>query len=144
MRIHGREGRSVNCPKPTTSPYLQWFILIPNFYIQTSLLRSGKEIRIWLYLKGDNAKAHFHLLKEQQEEIHNKFGETLEWNERPENERSRICLNKRNTNPLDENDWPNQYEWFAAKLERFDKVFWERIRGAEIKLNEITLPNPLN
>lgn len=122
------KGISVNCPKPTTYPYLRWSILFPNFYIQTSLLRRDKEIRIGLHLKGDNAKPHFHLLKDQQQEIHNEIGETLEWNELPDNERSRICLNKRNTNPLDENDWPNQYEWFATHLELFDNVFRERIQ----------------
>ena len=119
---------SVNCPKPTTYPYLRWFILIPNFYIQTSLFRSGKEIRIWLYLKGDNAKAHFRLLKEQQEEIHNEIGKTLEWHELPDNERSRICLHKGDTDPTDKNDWPHQYKWFTTHLELFVEVFRERIQ----------------
>ena len=122
------KGNSVNCPKPTTYSYLRWFILIPNFYIQTSLLRSGKEIRIWLYLKGDNAKAHFRLLKEQQEEIHNEIGKTLEWHELPDNERSRICLHKGDTDPTDKNDWLHQYEWFTTHLELFVEVFRERIQ----------------
>lgn len=123
------KGSSVNCPLPTTYTYLRWFILIPNFYIQTSMLRSGKEIRVWLYLKGDNAKAHFHLLKEQQQEIHNDFGERLEWHELSDNERSRICFTKGNTDPLDENDWPHQYEWFTTHLELFVDVFRERIQS---------------
>ena len=55
--------------------------------------------------------------------------ETLEWYELPENESSRICLNKGDTDPLDENDWPHQYEWFTAKLERFNQVFRPRIQA---------------
>ena len=122
------KGSSVNCPAPTKRSYLRFSIGRGGFFMHAWLSSSNKEIRVWLYMEGDNAKAHFHLLKEQQEEIHNEFGETLEWNELPDNERSRICLNKSNTDLLDENDWPHQYEWFTAKLELFDKVFRERIR----------------
>ena len=117
---------SVNCPAPTKRSYLGFSIGSSSFHMRA--WRTKTEIRIWLYTKGDNAKPHFHLLKEQQEEIHNEIGETLEWNEQPDNERSRICLNKSNTNPLDENDWPHQYEWFSTHLELFDEVFRERIQ----------------
>ena len=120
---------SVNCPAPTTRSYLRFGIGKTNFFIHARLASSSKEIGIWLYMEGNDAEAHFHLLKEQQEEIHNEFGETLEWYELPENERSRICLNKGDTDPLDENDWPHQYEWFTAKLERFNQVFRPRIQA---------------
>ena len=32
------------------------------------------------------------------------------------------------TDPQDESDWPQQFEWFTTKLERFNQVFRERIR----------------
>ena len=123
------KGSSVNCPAPTTRSYLRFSIGRTNFFIRAWLVSSSKEIRIWLYVQGDNAKAHYHLLKEQQKAIHNEFGETLEWYELPENESSRISLNKGDTDPLDENDWPHQYEWFTAKLERFNQVFRQRIQA---------------
>jgi hypothetical protein len=123
------KGSSVNCPAPTTRSYLRFSIGRTNFFIRAWLVSSSKEIRIWLYVQGDNAKAHYHLLKEQQKAIHNEFGETLEWYELPENESSRISLNKGDTDPLDENDWPHQYEWFTAKLERFNQVFRPRIQA---------------
>ena len=82
-------------------------------------------------MAGDFAKVHYHLLKEQQGEIHNEFGETLEWHERPESTRSQISLSKANTDLLDENDCPHQYEWFTTQLEGFDTVFRERIRGLD-------------
>ena len=120
---------SVNCPAPTKRSYLGFSIGRGGFFMRAWLTSSTKEIRVWLYMRGDDAKAYFHLLKEQQEEIHNEIGETLEWNELPDQESSRICLNKGNTDPLDEDDWPHQYEWFTAKLEKFNDVFRERIRG---------------
>ena len=81
-------------------------------------------------MTGDNAEAHYRLLKEQQEEIHNEFDGKLEWNELG-NKSSRICLSKVDTDPLDENDWPDQYEWLTAKLELFNKVFRPRIRALD-------------
>lgn len=80
-------------------------------------------------MEGNDAEAHFHLLKKQQEEIHNELGEMLEWYELPDSGSSRICLNKGDTNPLDENDWLRQYEWFTAKLERFNQVFRPHIQA---------------
>ena len=118
---------SVNCPAPTTRNYLQFSIGRTNFFIRAWLVSSTKEIRLWLYMRGNNAEAHFRLLEEQQEEIHTEFGETLEWYELPDSESSRICFNKGDTDPLDENDWLHQYEWFTAKLERFNQVFRPRI-----------------
>ena len=69
------------------------------------------------------------MLEAQQEEIHSEFGETLEWYELPENERSRVCLDKGDTDPLEESDWLQQYEWFTVKLERFNHVFRPRIQA---------------
>lgn len=42
-----------------------------------------------------------------------------------------LVFQKSDTDPLDENDWAHQFEWFTAKLELFDKVFRERIRGLD-------------
>ena len=122
-------GSSVNCPAPTTRNYLQFSIGRTNFFMRAWLTSSSKEIRIWLYMRGNDAEAYFYLLEEQQEEIHNEFSETLEWYELPDSESSRICLNKVDTDPLDENDWLQQYEWFSTKLERFNQVFRSRIQA---------------
>ena len=124
------QGSSVNCPAPATRMYLRFSIGSSSFFMQASLASSEKNIlRIWLYMKGDNAKAHYHLLKEQQEEIHNEFGETLGWSELPMVERSCIYLSKQYTDLLDENDWPHQYEWLTTQLERFDRAFRPRINA---------------
>ena len=130
LREHMNDnGSSVNCPAPTTRNYLQFSIGRTTFTVQAWVASSKGEIGIRLYMAGDFSKAHYHLLKEQQKEIHDEFGEPLEWNELPTSERSRISLSKEDTDPLDENDWPQQYKWFTAKLERFDHVFRPRIRS---------------
>ena len=121
-------GSSLNYPTSIAGRYILFSIGRTNFSLMTWLAHTKNEIGIWLYVKGDNAEAHFRLLKEQQEEIHDEFGEMLEWIELPGSNTKRICLAKVDTDPLDENDWPHQYEWFTAKLEKFDRVFRPHIR----------------
>jgi hypothetical protein len=116
-------GSSLNYPTSIAGRYILFSIGRTNFSLMTWLAHTRSEIGIWLYVKGNNAEAHFRLLQEQQEEIHDEFGEMLEWIELPGSNTKRICLAKVDTDPLDENDWPHQYEWFTAQLERFDKVF---------------------
>ena len=124
-------GSSVNCPSPRPGRYLQLGIGRTNFGIMIWQASSRSEIGIWLYISGDNTEAYFRLLEEQQAEIHTEFGETFEWIELSGNQRNRICLHKVDTDPLNENDWLHQYEWFTAKLERFNQVFRPRITALD-------------
>ena len=105
-------------------------------YLIFDIGRRGFALNVWmskryrglgteLYMTGQNAIAHFHLLREQCKEIENEFGELLEWEE----ERCRAFLWQEDVNPTDEDDWPNQHKWLAAKLEKFDEVFRLRIKN---------------
>ena len=125
------KGSFVNCPSPRPSRYLQGSIGRGNFGLMIWLASSRNEIGIWLYISGDNADAYFHLLEEEEADIHTEMGEALQWDKLSGRQRNRICLHKKNTNPLDENDWPQQYKWFTAKLELFDKVFRARIKALD-------------
>ena len=87
-----------------------------------------KAIGITLYTTGRNSTAHFHLLKNQQAEIEEEFGEPLEWEELSGYKSSRISLRKEDTDPANEANWPNQHEWLASNLELFDKIFRPRIK----------------
>ena len=102
------------------------------FDMQPYLVATKREIGIRLYVGGKDAKnatAYFHLLKEEKEEIQNAFGEPFEWDEQAGSIYKRISLRKENTDSTDETDWANQHEWFASKLELFDKVFRQRIKA---------------
>ena len=78
-----------------------------------------------LYMTGKNAPAHFHLLKEQQGEVEDEFGDSLIWQE----ERPNVVLWLDVVNPTDESDWPNQHKWLADNLEKLDKVFRPRVKA---------------
>ncbi|MDE0396278.1 MAG: DUF4268 domain-containing protein [Candidatus Poribacteria bacterium] len=126
LRVH---ESSLSPPSPKPQSYMTFRIGRSNFHIAASLSIRGRDIRIWLRMKKKDATAHFYLLKEQQEKIEKEFGEPLDWDELPDTESSKISLCKENTDPTDESDWPNQHEWFASKLELFDKVFRPRIKA---------------
>ena len=59
-----------------------------------------------------------------------------EWVELEEHQRNRICSHREDTNPFDESDWPQQFEWFTTKLERFNVRVFDTygIRAAQLGL----------
>ena len=125
------KGSSVSFPSPRPSRYLDLSIGRTNFGLMIWQTPTRSEIGIWLNISGENREAYFRLLEEEQADIHTEMGKELQWIELSGKQRNRICLHKEDTDPRDENDWPHQYEWFTVKLELFDKVFRERIRGLD-------------
>ena len=115
-------------PSPSPENFLIFAIGKADFTMDPWLGRQKQEIGIRLYVKGEDAKPHFNLLKQQQEEIDNEFDQPLEWDELPGSKSSRISIHKSNTDPTNEADWKNQYKWLTSNLEKFDKVFRPRIR----------------
>ena len=125
------KGSPVNCPSPKPARYLLIGIGRVNFSLMVWQTPSRNEIGIWLTISGNDAQAYLYLLEAEKAEIHAEMKEELQWIELSKHQRNRICLHKSDTDPLDENDWAHQFEWFTAKLELFDKVFRERIRGLD-------------
>ena len=125
------KGSFVSFPSPRPLRYLDLSIGRTNFWLMIWQTPTRSEIGIWLNIGGENREAFFHLLQEEQDDIHTEMGEELEWIELLGKQRNRICLHKEDTDPQDESDWPQQFEWFTTKLERFNQVFRERIRGLD-------------
>ena len=125
------KGSRVRCPKPVWGNFLVFSIGRTDFSMEAWQASQNKEIGIRLYMRGQDATAHFYLLKEQQAEIEEAFGEPLEWAELPGRKSCRISLRKGDTDPTDVSDWPKQHEWLADKLERFNTVFRPRIQALD-------------
>ena len=96
-----------------------------EYLLEARLSKQKKRVGIRLNLKGENAEAYFHLLKEQQEGIETDFGEKLEWEELPLRKACVVSLHKSEVDPQDEDDWQNQHKWMASKLTKFNEVFRE-------------------
>ena len=125
------KGSSVSFPSPRPSRYLDLSIGRTNFGLMIWQTPTRSEIGIWLNIYGENRAAYFRLLEEEQADIHTEMGGELQWIELSGKQRNRICLHKEDTDPQDESNWPQQFEWFTTKLERFHQVFRERIRGLD-------------
>ena len=126
------KGNPINFRTPGKRAFQTFSIGKGGFSLMAWVLRSTERIGIRLVMRGRNAEAHFRLLEEQQEEIYEEFGEPLEWNELPNDQSCRISLYKHDADFLDEDDWPQQYEWFTTNLERFDQVFRDPIKALDV------------
>ena len=90
--------------------------------------QDNKYFAVNLHLKGQNAQLYFDKLKEQQNEIENELGTTLEWKKSPSYNPSvpQVGLYK-NMDSSEEADWSNQFEWLRLNLEKLDEVFRPRV-----------------
>ena len=129
LRNYMTQTGSQLLPKPQPAHYLEFNIGRSGFGIRVWQRRQDKDIGASIYITGQNAKAYFHLLKEQRENLESEFGFSLEWSEKPGRTERRVYLLKKDTDPTDETDWPNQHKWLTAKIEKFNEVFRPRIKA---------------
>ena len=89
-----------------------------------------KNIRVNLYIQGDDAKAFFHLLQEQKQEIEQEIDCPLDWHELPGSSTSRIAVYL-GADPWNKKDWQHQHGWLAEKLNEMHRVFHERVKNLD-------------
>jgi hypothetical protein len=119
--------------KPQPQSWMGYSIGRSGFNTAAVMVRPKHQIRVELYISGGNAKAYFHLLREEQQAIELELGYTLKWEELPSGPDSRIAIYKTDVDPDDESDWPRQHEWLAAMVNEFDRVFRPRVRELNAK-----------
>jgi hypothetical protein len=116
----------IRTPRPQ-----HWFSLsIGRSGVKTAALLNTREKRIGVELSlssEETAKPFFHLLMKEKDAIEKEVGSELVWKELPDKTTSRILLYKQ-ADPTDEANWPEQHAWLRTTLEKFDKVFRERVR----------------
>jgi len=123
-----KENCKVQLPNPTTTTYLHISRGRTSFRLEVWLSKQYWRISVQLRLSEPHALVHFRLLEEQREEIESEFGESLEWDEMPNHKSSKIVVYRSDTDLMNESDWPNQHEWVASNLEKFNEVFPRRIQ----------------
>lgn len=94
-----------------------------NFHMAALTNTPEERIAVELYMQGSNAKKHFKRLEADKSAIETQIGQPLDWRELPERESSRILLMRPNSNIKEPKRWPEQHEWLADQLERFNSVF---------------------
>ena len=129
-----RQGSQLQSRTSTERHYIDFRIGVGCFLRARQVIKAQRResyrngptaITVGFIMKG-RARTYFHVLKEQQREIEEEFGESLDFFAEWETERH-IALRKE-ADPGDENDWPRQHEWMATKLEKLNEVFRPRIQ----------------
>ena len=98
------------------------FQLLANFTIRKNLVTAC------LLIKGDNAEAHFYLLRKEREEIEQELGETLEWDPRPNARSCFVSISRTVSDLEDQSIWSDLLKWQYERLEDLHRVFAPRIK----------------
>ncbi len=123
-----QRGSIVKSQKPQPQAWTNFAIGRSNFCLFASFTLQKEFIAVGLYLSGRYAKAHFRLLSQEREAIERESGIALEWMELPTQKDSKVVTRRRNVNPADRNDWPQQHAWMLSMLETFHRVFSKRVK----------------
>ena len=87
------------------------------------------ELRAELVLTSKTSSdEHYEQLLEQKEEIESELGEQLIWFSKEDVIMKKILL-RRDADLSDENKWPEYFNWYEEKLNRFTSIFRERIKN---------------
>lgn len=113
---------------PQPQSWMAYPIGRSGFHLGAVMIRPKRQIRSELYISGDTAKAFFHLLQDQKEAIEQELGYPLEWEELPARRDCRVSAYLNDVDPENEQDWPRQHEWLAARLNEMHKGFANRVR----------------
>ncbi len=119
--------------KPQPQSWMSYSIGRTGFNLGAVMIRPKREIRAELYIAGDQAKAFFHLIRDQQQAIEQELSYPLQWEELPTRRDSRISVYMTNVDPEEERDWPRQHAWLSAKINDFHRVFLARVRDLDAK-----------
>jgi len=126
---------------PRPRHWMNFAIGRSKFRLAAYMNTRDNRIAVALILSGDNAKPHFHLLRQQKQRVEEQIGAELDWREMPGRETSRIFLTLKDVDPTDRNQWLQQHAWLLEKLEAFHSVYAPRVKklnAAEYVLEEDT------
>ena len=88
-------------------------------------LQKPISLRVELHFKVERFRsAYLAALEQQRAEIESELGFQLIWDE------ARISVTTLK-DPRDQDDWPDQIEWFADMLQKFDRTFRHRIESVD-------------
>jgi hypothetical protein len=89
------------------------------------------EIRAELYMDGSNAKQEFAALEKQKDTIEQALGFPLTWRN-PEKKAMCRLYTRQNADFLNDQLWPQQFEWLRQRLETMHKVFSPIVRNLSL------------
>ncbi|MDC7685090.1 DUF4268 domain-containing protein [Asticcacaulis sp. BYS171W] len=108
--------------------------------ISSTITTKGR-IGVELYLHKDPLKAGIRQLKADKTAIEQEFGEALDWQELLGKKASRIAVFKTDSDPSDENSYSELHDWMLDRMERFQRVFGQRVKQLNLELSDTSEDN---
>lgn len=98
-------------------------------WLSATVHSRNSQIGVSLALRGPPGKLWFKELEKQRAAIEAEMGEPLTWWELPDKQSSYIGLYRGDSNSTNEAAWSDLISWMAATLEKYDRVFRDRVRA---------------
>jgi len=128
--LSGRKGTVLRSQKPLPQHWTNLAIGRSGFWMAAvasiEKQRIGAEVNI--QPKDINPKSAFASLLADKDEIEQKLGFAVEWQELPDAKSSKIAVLMQDVDVASEDSWPSQFAWLADKLEKFHDVLGPRIK----------------
>ena len=132
------KGSFVRCQKPAPQNWMNHAIgrvgvhlasIISTWDLETK--QSRPEIRADLYMDGVNAKQEFAALEKQKDGIEKALGFALTW-WNPEKRAACRIYTRQDADFLNDQLWPQQFEWLRQRLETMHKIFGPIVKDLRI------------
>jgi hypothetical protein len=128
----------VKCQKPAPQHWMSHAIGRSGIHLSSVVSywnsdtgTKGPEMRVELVLDGPDAKQEFAAMEAQRETIENALGFALKWHN-PEDKAAAKLYTRQPADFLDEQLWPQQFEWLRHRLETMHRVFSPIVKGLKI------------
>ena len=127
-----KDGKSsIRPPTPRPQHWMTFGIGRTGFNMHGLLSLRDNRIGVEISMYDANAKDYFNSLLGQKDSIESDFGAPLEWLELPEKKQARIVYYKQNCDLYSRERWAEYMSWMREFLEKFDKVFRNRVKVLE-------------
>jgi hypothetical protein len=118
--------------RPQPQSWMAYPIGRSHFNLGAVMIRPQKQVRAELYIRGIRAKALFKLLERQKDLVERELGYSLQWEELPARQDSRVAIYLNDADPENQTDWPRQHEWLARRLNDLKRVFNNRVANLDL------------
>ncbi len=114
-------GVPLQARKPRPQQWYDFAIGRTGFLIRASTGMRDGYILVQMVMADEDAKAYFHLLREDREAIEREITGELDWRELPDKKQSDISMWRYDVDPSRKENWPDYHAWIAER--------WWNLRG---------------